>query len=111
MINPTPEDISSITPQELQTLKQQLADFTLLDVREPHEYELCNLEGVLIPLGELGYRLEEINREKPVIVHCRTDSRSQKAAELLYDAGFNVKYLKGGIIAWAQQIDPEVVQY
>jgi molybdopterin/thiamine biosynthesis adenylyltransferase/rhodanese-related sulfurtransferase len=101
------QQIERVTPQELKTMREQNGDFILLDVREPYEYEACNLRGVLIPLGELSLRYEELDKEKHIIVHCRSDGRSIRAAEFLCNAGFqSVKYLQGGISAWASEIDP-----
>lgn len=98
-----------ITPTTLHILQQKKSDFILLDVREPHEYNLCNLNGVLIPLGELRFRLNELDRNKSIIVHCKADTRSQYAVALLKEAGFpDVKYVKGGILAWAQEIEPNM---
>ncbi|MDF3054397.1 MAG: Sulfur carrier protein adenylyltransferase ThiF [Gammaproteobacteria bacterium] len=97
--------IEYITPQALKTLMEQNSDFILLDVREPEEYEECNLAGLLIPLRELNLRHHELDKEKSIIVHCRMDGRSLQAAEFLCQIGFpTVKYLKGGIVAWAQEI-------
>lgn len=94
-------DQLSITVEELRDLQKQNVDFTLLDVREPFEYEQCNLNGLLIPLGELSARLHELDKSKLIIVHCKAGPRSQRAALLLEEAGFsNVKYLQGGILAW-----------
>lgn len=109
MTHQTSSAIEHVTPQELKTLREQGSNFVLLDVREPYEYKICNLEGVLIPLGELQVRYEELDKEKPIIVHCRMDGRSLQAAEFLCDAGFqSVKYLKGGINAWAKEIDSDM---
>jgi molybdopterin/thiamine biosynthesis adenylyltransferase/rhodanese-related sulfurtransferase len=96
-----PNDKLSITVQELHELQKQNVDFILLDVREPFEYEQCNLNALLIPLGELTARLDELDRSKLIVVHCKAGPRSQRAALLLQEAGFSkVKYLEGGILAW-----------
>jgi adenylyltransferase/sulfurtransferase len=84
----------------------------LLDVREPHEYEICNLGGQLIPLGQLPDRIGELNRSHPIIVHCKLGGRSAAAVQLLRDNGFeNVFNMRGGITAWSEQIDPSVPKY
>ncbi|MDH3944073.1 MAG: molybdopterin-synthase adenylyltransferase MoeB [Anaerolineae bacterium] len=85
----------------------------LLDVREPHELEISHLEGAdLIPLGQLAARLSELDTAREMVVFCKTGGRSARALELLVGAGFRkVKNLKGGINAWAQQIDPSLPQY
>ena len=85
---------------------------TLLDVREPHEFEICNLGGTLIPLGELPDRHGELERSASIVVHCKMGGRSAKAVQLLRDAGFtDVSNLKGGITAWSKQIDPSIPTY
>jgi len=84
----------------------------LLDVREPDEYELCNLSVHLIPLRQLPKRLQELDPNKEIVVYCHTGSRSQQAVEFLYESGFkNVKSLVGGVEAWAQKIDPSMSRY
>jgi adenylyltransferase/sulfurtransferase len=85
----------------------------LLDVREPHEYEITNLGGTLIPLGELEERLGELDthRGEEVIVHCRTGGRSAEATKLLRDHGFDAKNLRGGVHAWSDEVDPDVPKY
>jgi sulfur-carrier protein adenylyltransferase/sulfurtransferase len=87
-------------------------DFFLLDVREPHEFQIANLGGHLIPLGDLPARLTEIDKSREIVVHCKMGGRSQKGAELLKQAGFaNVTNLSGGITAWSEQIDSKVPKY
>ncbi len=82
----------------------------LLDVREPWEWRVSNLEGrgaVLIPLGSLNARLDEVPRDRPVVVYCRSGIRSLDAAERLSRAGASEVYnLRGGILAWARDVDP-----
>ncbi|MBJ6117146.1 rhodanese [Pontibacter sp. BT310] len=97
-------------------LKQRLAHghkLQLLDVREPVEFEICNLGGDLIPLGELPKQTERIRRDIPVVVICHHGFRSAQAINFLsqrfgYD---NLLNLKGGIHAWAIQVDPEMAVY
>jgi len=89
-------------------------DIFVLDVREPHEYPIANLGAPLIPVGSLEARVGELAAEKnrEIIVHCRSGARSQKAAVILKNAGFtNVTNLTGGILAWAEQIDPTMAKY
>jgi adenylyltransferase/sulfurtransferase len=85
----------------------------LVDVREPHEYRICSIPGArLIPLRELPRRLHELDSRDRIIVHCRSGQRSAKAAKLLREAGFaKVQNLKGGILAWSDQVDPSVPKY
>jgi adenylyltransferase/sulfurtransferase len=97
-------------------LKQRLdnkENVFILDVREPHEYDICRLEGsTLIPLGELPKRVNELNSSDDIVVHCRSGMRSAKAVDFLRKAGFRkVKNLKGGILAWSDQVDPSVPKY
>ena len=101
-----------ITPKELQKLRQENTPFVLLDVREPDEYAICNLGGILIPLGELPAKLHELDKSQDYVVHCRSGGRSQKAVELMLAAGFSsVKNLVGGISAWGRDIDPNMPMY
>ncbi len=87
-------------------------DVYLLDVREPHEYQIANLSGHLIPLGDLPARIGELDSSREIVVHCKMGGRSQKAAELLQQAGFgNVKNLAGGIQAWSEQVDSKIPKY
>jgi sulfur-carrier protein adenylyltransferase/sulfurtransferase len=87
-------------------------DIYLLDVREPHEFQIASIGGHLIPLGDLPARVNELDRTREIVVHCKMGGRSQKAAELLKQAGFNnVQNLAGGITAWSDQIDPSVPKY
>jgi adenylyltransferase/sulfurtransferase len=106
------EKIPEITATQLaQELKQD--EIFLLDVREPHEFKLCKIPGAtLIPLGQLPERLAEIDGSKPVVAYCRTGVRSAKAISLLQSAGFvSAKNLRGGIHAWADEVDPSVPKY
>ncbi len=87
-------------------------DFFLLDVREPHEFQIANLGGHLIPLGDLPARISELDSSREIVVHCKMGGRSQKAAEFLKQAGFNkIQNLAGGIQAWSEQVDPKVPKY
>ena len=94
--------------------KLQLGDnIYLLDVREPHELEISQLEGAdLIPLGQLAARLSELDSADEMVVFCKGGTRSARALELLASAGFRkVKNLKGGINAWAEEVDPSLPIY
>jgi adenylyltransferase/sulfurtransferase len=99
----------------VQQLKQRIdtgEEVYLLDVREPFEYQIANLGGKLIPLNDVPRRLAEVDRDREVIVHCKSGGRSQAAAEFLRNAGYpRVANLAGGILAWADQIDPTVRKY
>jgi sulfur-carrier protein adenylyltransferase/sulfurtransferase len=86
----------------------------ILDVREPHEYQIVNIGAPLIPVGQLEQRLSEIpvGKNEEIVVHCKTGGRSQKASLALKAAGFtNVRNLTGGITAWADKIDKSLPKY
>ena len=84
----------------------------LLDVREPQERGICNLGGLLVPLGDLPRRISELDPRREIVVYCRSGSRSAMAAEFLLAHGFqDVKNLAGGILAWAMKIDPTMPTY
>lgn len=104
--------IPEMTVQELQALREAKADFVLLDVRNPNEYAICHLDGHLIPLNELPSRLKELNPEQLIVVHCHAGGRSRRATEFLMQQGFkDVRNLRGGITAWANEIDPAMPKY
>jgi molybdopterin/thiamine biosynthesis adenylyltransferase/rhodanese-related sulfurtransferase len=105
----TPE----MSPHELKRRMDAEESFELLDVREPFEYEIARIDGAkLIPLGEITERLDELKRERPIVVHCHSGKRSAQAVQLLQQRGFaNVYNLAGGIDAWSDQIDPNVPKY
>jgi len=111
---PMVDGIPQITVQALKKKIDAKEDFFLLDVREPHEVPIANLDAPLIPVGELEKRVGELaaQKDREVIVHCRSGARSQKAAVILKNAGFkNVENLAWGILAWADKIDPTMPKY
>ena len=84
----------------------------LIDVREPHEYQICNIGGHLIPLGDLPKRVNELDSSQEIVAHCRSGVRSGKAVDFLRQAGFKkVHNLAGGILAWADRVDPKMPKY
>jgi len=87
--------------------------FRLIDVREPHEFNLCHIIGCdLIPLAQIPMRMKEFSREGEYIFYCHTGNRSGEVAKYLRQVGFkNVKSLKGGIDQWAVEIDPTLPRY
>lgn len=89
------------------------ADFTLVDVREVHEYQICRIEKAqLIPLGELPKRLNELDKNADIVMHCKMGGRSAKACDVLRANGFTkVRNMTGGILAWADKVDPSVPKY
>lgn len=88
-------------------------DFLLLDVREPHEYQIASIpKAQLIPLGTLPNRLAELPKDARIVCHCKSGMRSAKAVDLLKQSGFtNVANMKGGILAWSDKVDPSVPKY
>jgi len=110
--NPAPASILDMTPEEL---KQRLDDgdnLFVLDVRDPHEYQICNLGGHLIPLNDLPKRVGELDSSREIVVHCKLGGRSAKAVDFLKQAGFTrVHNLAGGINAWSERVDPKVPKY
>lgn len=104
--------IPEISVQELDALRTANADVFILDVRNPDEYALCNLGGHLIPFNALSSRIGELNPEQHIVIHCHAGGRSRRATEYLMQQGFkNVFNLRGGITAWANEIDPKMVKY
>ena len=109
--------VDGIPQMSVQTLKKKLdakENIFVLDVREPHEVPIANIGAPLIPVGSLAARVGEIASHKndEVVIHCRSGARSQKAALILKEAGFtNVSNLAGGILAWADHIDPTMPKY
>ena len=106
-------EIPGITPHELKRRMDAGERFELIDVREPFEYEIAQIDGAkLIPLGEIAERLDELEREQPIIIHCHSGMRSAQAVQLLQERGFAKVYnLEGGIDAWSDQVDPNVPKY
>jgi sulfur-carrier protein adenylyltransferase/sulfurtransferase len=108
----TVTNIPEITPTELKARLDRGDDLYILDVREPHEYQICNLHGHLIPLGELPRRVHELDSSREIVAHCRSGKRSAEAVEFLQKAGFRkIWNLKGGILAWSDDVDPSVPKY
>lgn len=105
--------MKEVTVQELKKMKESGEDFQLIDVREPHEYDICNLEGELIPMSEIPGNVEKISKGKKVVIHCRSGKRSgDMLLWLEKNHGFtNLYNLKGGVLAWAKEIDPEMPTY
>jgi adenylyltransferase/sulfurtransferase len=104
--------VPEITVEELKSARDAGQDLLVLDVRQPHEYQLCNLGGLLIPLGELPQRMGEVDPAREVVVLCRSGMRSAQAVGLLQRAGYaKVRNVAGGILAWADRIDPSVPKY
>jgi sulfur-carrier protein adenylyltransferase/sulfurtransferase len=104
--------IPQMQPEELKRRIDAGEKPFILDVREPHEYQIANLGGHLIPLNSLQRRVNELDTSQEIVVHCKTGGRSQQAAEFLEKAGFKkVHNLAGGISAWSDKIDPRIPKY
>ena len=104
--------MKEITVQELKQKLDNSEDFQLIDVREPFEYEICNLDGELIPMGIILNETEKISKDKTVIIHCKSGGRSGAIVNELEKIGFtNLYNLKGGILAYAREIDPSLTTY
>ncbi len=97
--------MKQITVQELKQLIDAKTDFQLIDVREQHEFDEVNLNGILIPMGEVMGRLAEIDKNKQVVIHCRSGARSANVINALERQGYSNLYnLQGGIMAYINQI-------
>ena len=106
-------DGAEITAEELRDEWQRNPELVVIDVREPHEHEIAHIDGaVLMPLGELPDRLGELDGHREIVTHCHHGARSLKALEILKAAGFSkVRSLRGGIDAWAVNVDPSLPRY
>src|SRR4030088_6025 len=106
---------SATSDMQVEELKRRLdagGDLFILDVREPNEYQICNLGGHLIPLNDLPSRVHELDSSREIVAHCKMGGRSAKAVEFLRQSGFTkVHNLAGGITAWAERVDPKVPKY
>ena len=106
------DGIPQLTVKELKRRIDAGEEAYILDVREPWEYKIAQIGGMLIPQNEVPKRLSEIDREREVVVHCHAGVRSQRIAEFLKQSGYpRVANLAGGIQAWSSEIDPTVPKY
>ena len=112
-VEESPTGIDEVTAKELKEELDQGQDPYILDVRNPVEYEISRIEGShLIPLDQLLNRLNELDSARDIVAHCRTGARSAKAIEMLQEAGFRkLRNLKGGVLAWADDVDPTMAKY
>jgi adenylyltransferase/sulfurtransferase len=108
-----PESVPTISVRELKAKMDHGEPLTLIDVREPFEYEIARIAGSrLIPLGELESHISELSKNETLILQCHSGSRSEQAARILREAGFqNALNLEGGIDAWSVEVDPAVPRY
>jgi len=102
-----------IDPVEVKAKIDRGDPFVLIDVREPHEYQICKIPyAKLIPLGDLPKRVNELDSADEIVAHCKSGMRSAKAVDFLKQAGFRkVRNMKGGILAWSDKVDPAVPKY
>ena len=104
--------MKEINVTELKKLFDSKADFQLIDVREPHELEICELGGLLIPMATILDNLDKISKDKQVVILCRSGRRSAAVVDALERNGYTNAYnLKGGILDWAKVIDPSMDTY
>ncbi|MHB8259913.1 MAG: rhodanese-like domain-containing protein [Bacteroidia bacterium] len=105
--------MQEITVRELKSMMDKKEDFQLLDVREQHEYDICQIGGELIPMGEVATNIAKIPKDKRVVVHCKSGKRSAAVIQMLEQQhGYkNLYNLKGGIIAWVDEIDSSMPKY
>lgn len=105
--------MKEITPKELKAKIDKKEPLQLIDVREQYEHELANISGELIPMGQIISEKDKIQSDKPVVIYCRSGNRSAVVIQALEQRfGFtNLYNLKGGILAWAREIDPSIPQY
>ncbi|HNR19624.1 MAG: rhodanese-like domain-containing protein [Bacteroidetes bacterium] len=105
--------MKEVTAIELKKMKDDGINFQLIDVREDYEYDIANLSGELIPMGELMNNIDKIAKDKDVVVHCRSGARSATAINQLEKMhGFtNLYNLKGGILAYAKEVDSSLATY
>jgi molybdopterin/thiamine biosynthesis adenylyltransferase/rhodanese-related sulfurtransferase len=101
-----------MTVEELQQWRRNERSHVLVDVREPSEAAICRIEGsLLVPLGSLEGRLVELPLDRPIVVHCKGGGRSARATAMLRAKGLDAHNLTGGIVAWADRIDPSLTRY
>jgi rhodanese-related sulfurtransferase len=108
-----PISIPQVTPLELKARLDKGEDLFLLDVRETHEREICNIGGELIPKDTVAQHLDRIPRDKDIVVYCRSGGRSDRIArELVALHGYTkVSNLAGGMLRWSDDVDPSMVKY
>lgn len=112
-LTPVSKGMKEVTVEELKALLDSKADIQLIDVREPHEFDTCNLGGELIPMAEVPFNVDKIAKDKQVVIHCRSGGRSGSIIHWLEkNHGFtNLYNLKGGILDWARKIDTSMPTY
>lgn len=105
--------MKEVNVHELKEMLDSKEDFQLIDVREKGEHDYCNIGGTLIPMGQIFQNVDRIDKEKKVVIYCRSGNRSAnvvRALEQHFDLT-NLYNLKGGILDWADEIDPSIPKY
>ncbi|HLA53506.1 MAG TPA: rhodanese-like domain-containing protein, partial [Flavitalea sp.] len=105
--------LKEVTVRELYDMQVKGEPYQLIDVREPHEYQIVNIGGELMPLSTISGHADDIAHDRKVVVHCKVGGRSAKAIrELEEKYGYNNLYnLKGGILAYIEEVDPQLTKY
>jgi len=104
--------MKEVTVQDLKRMRDNNEPHQLIDIREPYEADIAQIGGELIPMGQVMQQVDKIAKDKPVIIHCRSGARSAAMVANLEKQGFtNLYNLKGGILAWAKEIDPSLPTY
>ncbi len=105
--------MKEISVQELKAKLDNKEDFQLIDVREQNEKDFADIGGELIPMGTIPQNVDKIDKDKEVVIYCRSGGRSGQVVNYLENKHglSNIYNLKGGILAWADQIDPEIPKY
>lgn len=104
--------MKEVTVVELKKMMDSKEDFQLIDVREEVEFEHCNIGGELIPMGTVMDNLDKISKDKKVVIHCKAGGRSGTIVQMLTAQGYtNLFNLKGGILAWSDEVDSSVPKY
>ena len=105
--------LPEMAPLDLKAKLDAGEDIFVLDVREPHEYDIAKIDGTtLIPLGQLAQRVSELDSTADIVVHCKSGVRSGKAQKQLLEMGFSrVTNLAGGILRWSDDVDPSIAKY
>ena len=105
--------VKQVSALELKGMLSEEDNFILLDVREPEEFEICQIEGaLLVPLSEFEDHIDDFDPQREYVVHCKSGQRSLKAIEKMKERGFeNCLNLEGGIIGWADKVEPTMEKY
>jgi adenylyltransferase/sulfurtransferase len=104
--------MKEVSCPELKKMLDTKEDFQLIDVREEYEKEIADIGGELIPMGDVMNNLDKISHDKKVVIYCRSGNRSGVITNALEAQGFkNIFNLKGGILGWANEIDPSITKY